>query len=58
MNVNPIFYFASLLQLQKAVGEAITKKELVLEYTTLLKDCEAEVKTAAAHKVKGGLLSV
>ena len=42
-----------LLQLQKAVGPEITKTDLVPAFQSLLKDCEAEVRTASAHKVKG-----
>ena len=41
------------LQLQKAVGPEITKNDLVPAFQSLLKDCEAEVRAAAAHKVKG-----
>ncbi len=42
-----------VLQLQKAVGPEITQKDLVPAFQGLLKDCEAEVRAAAAHKVKG-----
>lgn len=38
-------------QLQKAVGPEITKTDLVPAFQSLLKDCEAEVRAAAAHKV-------
>lgn len=41
------------LQLQKAVGPEITKNDLVPAFQNLLKDCEAEVRSAAAKKVKG-----
>ena len=41
------------LQLQKAVGPEITKADLVPAFVNLLKDCEAEVRAASAHKVKG-----
>lgn len=41
------------LQIQKAVGPEITKSDLVPAFQNLLKDCEAEVRAAAAHKVKG-----
>ncbi len=41
------------LQLQKAVGPEITKNDLVPAFQNLLKDCEAEVRAAAANKVKG-----
>uniref|UniRef100_A0A672SFB6 Serine/threonine-protein phosphatase 2A 65 kDa regulatory subunit A beta isoform-like n=1 Tax=Sinocyclocheilus grahami TaxID=75366 RepID=A0A672SFB6_SINGR len=39
-------------ELQKAVGPEITKTDLVPAFQNLLKDCEAEVRTAAANKVK------
>ena len=42
-----------LFQLQKAVGPEITKTDLVPAFQGLLKDCEAEVRAAASHKVKG-----
>lgn len=42
------------IQLQKAVGPEITKNDLVPAFQNLLKDCEAEVRAAAANKVKGG----
>lgn len=42
-----------MLQLQKAVGPEITKNDLVPAFQSLLKDCEAEVRAAAANKVKG-----
>uniref|UniRef100_A0A8C1S3Y2 Serine/threonine-protein phosphatase 2A 65 kDa regulatory subunit A beta isoform n=1 Tax=Cyprinus carpio TaxID=7962 RepID=A0A8C1S3Y2_CYPCA len=38
--------------LQKAVGPEITKNDLVPAFQNLLKDCEAEVRAAAANKVK------
>lgn len=41
------------VQLQKAVGPEITKNDLVPAFQNLLKDCEAEVRAAAANKVKG-----
>lgn len=40
------------LQLQKAVGPEITKADLVPAFQSLLKDTEAEVRAAAAHKVR------
>ena len=43
-----------IVDLQKALGPELSKQDLVPAYANLLKDCEAEVKTAAAHKVKGG----
>ncbi|KTF92215.1 hypothetical protein cypCar_00008489 [Cyprinus carpio] len=39
-------------ELQKAVGPEITKTDLVPAFQNLLKDCEAEVRAAAANKVK------
>uniref|UniRef100_A0A4W5QPJ8 Protein phosphatase 2 scaffold subunit Abeta n=1 Tax=Hucho hucho TaxID=62062 RepID=A0A4W5QPJ8_9TELE len=39
-------------ELQKAVGPEITKNDLVPAFQNLLKDCEAEVRSAAAKKVK------
>lgn len=40
------------LQLQKAVGSEITKTDLVPAFQVLLKDIEAEVRAAAADKVR------
>lgn len=45
--------YLSFLQLQKAVGPEITKTDLVPAFQNLMKDCEAEVRAAASHKVKG-----
>lgn len=42
-------------QLQRAVGPEITKTDLVGAFQSLMKDCEAEVRAAASHKVKGQL---
>ncbi|XP_014816986.1 PREDICTED: serine/threonine-protein phosphatase 2A 65 kDa regulatory subunit A alpha isoform, partial [Calidris pugnax] len=39
-------------QLQRAVGPEITKTDLVGAFQSLMKDCEAEVRAAASHKVK------
>uniref|UniRef100_A0A8C7T290 Protein phosphatase 2 scaffold subunit Abeta n=1 Tax=Oncorhynchus mykiss TaxID=8022 RepID=A0A8C7T290_ONCMY len=39
-------------ELQKAVGPEITKNDLVPAFQNLLKDCEAEVRSAAAKKIK------
>ncbi|XP_043539260.1 serine/threonine-protein phosphatase 2A 65 kDa regulatory subunit A alpha isoform-like [Chiloscyllium plagiosum] len=39
-------------KLQKAIGPEITKKDLVPAFQNLLKDCEAEVRAAAANKIK------
>ncbi|CAF5105130.1 unnamed protein product, partial [Rotaria magnacalcarata] len=41
-----------LCELQKAVGPEITKNDLVGAYCSLLKDPEAEVRAAAASKLK------
>ena len=38
--------------MQKAVGPEITKNDLVPAYCSLLKDSEAEVRAAAASKLK------
>ncbi len=40
------------VELQEAVGPEITKTELVLAFGSLLKDTEAEVRAAAASKIK------
>lgn len=40
-------------EIQQAVGPEISKNELVPAFTSLLKDLEAEVRTAAASKLKG-----
>ena len=45
------------VQIQKAMGPDITKKELVPAFQNLLKDCEAEVRAAATGKVKGEVFS-
>ena len=42
-----------IVELQTALGPEISKQDLVPAYASLLKDCEAEVKTVAGHKVKG-----
>ncbi|KAK2498226.1 hypothetical protein MC885_017462 [Smutsia gigantea] len=39
-------------ELQKAVGPKITLSDLIPSFQNLLKDCEAEVRAAAAQKVK------
>jgi len=39
-------------ELQKAVGPEITRTDLVPAFQSLLKDTEAEVRAAAANKVK------
>jgi len=43
----------NFVDLSKAVGDTITKEEFVNAFVSLLKDNEAEVKTAAAAKVPG-----
>ena len=40
------------MQIQTAVGPEITKADLVAAFQSLLKDSEAEVRAAAANKVK------
>merc|ERR1711994_879986 len=45
-------------ELQAAVGKEITKTDLVPAFQSLLKDCEAEVRAAAAHKVKDFCLAL
>ncbi len=45
------------LQLQKAVGPEIAKNELVPAFTNLLRDVEAEVRAAAAAKIRGIVVS-
>lgn len=44
---------SSILQLQNALGPELSKTELVPAYQNLLRDGEAEVRTAAAGKLKG-----
>lgn len=48
-----VLMFVLSVQIQKAMGPDITKKELVPAFQSLLKDCEAEVRAAATGKVKG-----
>jgi len=48
------FFF--FVQIQKAMGPEITKRELVPAFQNLLKDCEAEVRAAATQKVKGEIV--
>lgn len=47
-----LYFFAFSSQLQKAVGPEITKTDLVQAFQMLLKDSEAEVRAAAANKVR------
>lgn len=42
-----------IVDLQTSLGPELSKQDLVPAYAALLKDVEAEVKTAAAYKVKG-----
>lgn len=42
-----------IVDLQNSLGPELSKQDLVPAYAALLKDVEAEVKTAAAYKVKG-----
>lgn len=50
-------YIDYFVQLQKAVKFDITKNDLVNSYHHLLRDAEAEVRAAAAHKVKGNCIN-
>ena len=43
-------------ELQEAVGEELSKTELVGHFCSLLKDVEAEVRAAASHKVNQSLI--
>ncbi len=45
-------FFPIVAQIQSAVGPEISKQDLVPSFGSLLKDCEAEVRAASAHKVK------
>lgn len=40
------------------MGPEITKNDLVPAFQNLLKDCEAEVRAAAANKVKGQYINL
>ncbi|XP_062912707.1 serine/threonine-protein phosphatase 2A 65 kDa regulatory subunit A alpha isoform-like isoform X3 [Mobula hypostoma] len=51
-SLGPYEHTFSCCWLQKAVGPEITKKDLLPVFQNLLKDCEAEVRTAAAQKLK------
>lgn len=42
-----------IVELQTSLGPELSKQDLVPSYAALLKDCESEVKAAAASKVKG-----
>ena len=46
-------YQSQPFQLAKSIGPEITRSELVPSFVKLLKDTEAEVRTAAAFKVTG-----
>lgn len=45
--------FCSVLQLAEAVGPELVRSELVNAYVALLKDNEAEVRTAGAGQIPG-----
>lgn len=45
--------FVEHSQLSEAAGEEIVREELVSAFTLLLKDQEAEVRTAAAGQIPG-----
>lgn len=46
-------FLDSCSQLSKAVGEEFTREDLVVAFVRLLKDNEAEVRTAASGQVPG-----
>lgn len=48
-----LFFSLSLLQLASAVGEEVVRDELVQAFVQLLKDNEAEVRTAGAGQIPG-----
>ncbi len=47
------YYYFIISQLQKALGEDLTKVNLVHSFASLLKDPEAEVRAAASNRLKG-----
>ena len=51
--VNPSSYLTCRIQLSEAVGVELVREELVNHYVSLLKDNEAEVRTAAAGQIPG-----
>lgn len=54
-----LFYSSSKLeQLAEAVGVDLVREELIGQYVQLLKDTEAEVRTAAAGQIPGNLAVV
>jgi serine/threonine-protein phosphatase 2A regulatory subunit A len=52
------FTLTTHLQLAEAVGVELVREELIGQYVQLLKDNEAEVRTAAAGQIPGEFLSV
>ena len=45
--------FPSIIKLQRAVGEQLTKTNLVHAFASLLKDPEAEVRAASSNRLRG-----
>ena len=41
------------IELQEAVGQELTKTHLLVSFASLLRDPEAEVRAAAANRLKG-----
>jgi serine/threonine-protein phosphatase 2A regulatory subunit A len=54
--LDPTLALTSDLQLAEAVGVELVREELIGQYVQLLKDNEAEVRTAAAGQIPGELL--
>lgn len=52
----PVNDGVDILQLAEAVGVEFVREELIGHYIELLKDNEAEVRTAAAGQVPGGFI--
>jgi serine/threonine-protein phosphatase 2A regulatory subunit A len=46
-------YFANFLQIAKAVDDEVVTRDLVPAFVKLLKDSEAEVRTAIAGQIPG-----
>ena len=57
-SVNPSSYLTCHIQLSEAVGVELVREELVNHYVQLLKDNEAEVRTAAAGQIPGILTTI
>ena len=55
---NPSSYLTCRIQLSEAVGVELVREELVNYYVQLLKDNEAEVRTAAAGQIPGILITI